>query len=170
MANMTELKYSKGSFLQRAIDSSAVKLFGVVATVIGLVFTIGPLLHRHAAGTVPQPALAVVMPASRPDVRESPLPVRRSSRQSAFGAQSPNVSDVQHDIKIGYQSNADGVTHASPKKESAIPSKAPGTARSTEQTSFGDQSPNISGVGGSVEIEYNSVSTSTQKSAPEGGR
>ena len=34
---MTKLKHSKGSSLQRTLDSSAVKLFGVVATVIGLV-------------------------------------------------------------------------------------------------------------------------------------
>ena len=44
-------------------------------------------------------------------------------------------------------------------KEYAIPSKSLAPTRPTDQTSFGDQSPNVSGVGGSVEIDYSSAET-----------
>ena len=55
-------------------------------------------------------------------------------------------------------------------KEYAIPSKSLAPTRPTDQTSFGDQSPNVSGVGGSVEIDYSSAPTSTPATTPEGAR
>jgi hypothetical protein len=167
---MTKLKYAKESLLRRALDSSPVKLFEVIAAVIGLVFAIGPLLHRQAAGNVQKSSLAVNTPLSRPDVRELPSPVRRPASQTSFGARSPNVRDVQHDVKIRYESGAKGTAGALAWNESAIAPKSPGHTPSIDQTSIGDQSPNVSGVGGSVEIDYNSAPTSAPATAPEGAR
>jgi hypothetical protein len=167
---MTKLKHAKESLLRRILDSSAVKLFGVIATVIGLVLAFGSLFHRQTAGNVQNSSLTVNVPSNRPYVRELQPPVRRPVNQSSFGAQSPNVRDVQHDVKIRYESDASGVMRALAARESAIPPKPLGSTRSNDQMSFGDQSPNVSGVGGNVEIDYSSALTSTPATAPEGAR
>jgi hypothetical protein len=79
------------------------------------------------------------------------------------------VSGVQHDVKIQYEQPAVGATEDLP--QNASPSSPASSARpgSTIQTSRGVQSPNVSGVAGTVDIRYGSI-PQNEKKLPQGAK
>jgi len=91
------------------------------------------------------------------------LPARRSTIQSSSGAQSPNVNGVLHTVHIQYGSTAVEMPEGSTKNSSPVVPALSEPAGSTIQISHGAQSPNVSGVGGDVDIRYGPPSASAEK-------
>jgi hypothetical protein len=155
---------SNRSLLCKVCDSTAAKLIGLAAAIVSLSSP-----HKQPPG-VKEAGLVVLPVAVWSGTNATPThrPTRRSTVQSSSGAQSPNVSGVQHDVKIQYEQSAVVATEGSP--QNASPSSPTSSARpgSTIQNSRGAQSPNVSGIGGSVDIRYGS--TPSEKESPRGAK
>lgn len=134
---MARNKGSYRSFLYKVCDSSLAKTVCLVSAVVTLL-GLGSIHHKQPAVTI----------------------------QSSSGAQSPNVSGVQHDVQIRYASTAVGMPEGSPQHTSPVAPTFSARAGSTIQISHGAQSPNIDSVGGNVDIRYGpSTAASEQKLA-----
>ena len=155
----------KKSFVTRICDSRLARIAGLVSDLLGiskwLVLVLGIVLLPRPHK---QPVVAgrTAAAPSRPAVPAGTSVVTTKSGvaptmpptvfQTSHGAQSPNVSGVQHDVHIQYYSSAP----AAPEGESVMAPVFPTRGVATIQISQGTQSPNVSTVSGNVDIRYDS--------------
>jgi len=154
------------SFLQRVCDSSPAKTVGLVSAVIGL-FSLGSILHKQPAGLIKETAPAVFTAPGGSGTTPLPRSTPRSTVQSSYGAQSPNVSGVQHGVQIQYASTAVPMPEGSPEHTSPVAPASSAPTGSTVQISHGAQSPNVSGVRGNVDIRYGAATAASEEKLPE---
>jgi hypothetical protein len=162
---MPRIKDSRLSLVSKVCDSPTGKAIGLVSAIIGILLYLGSFLHHHQDGvkdvvsvTVPVTLLAGPSTTSTPS--HSPV-------QTSFGAQSPNVNDVQRDVQIQYGAADAGIPDGSSANKQPATSARSGSASSTIQTSRGAQSPNIANVRGSVDIRYGAATPGSEKTLPE---
>lgn len=163
------------SLVNRLCDSPLAKMVGLVSGALGIILFLSSALHRQPADTTKDAAAVATQSPASADRNGAaiPLATRRAATaphttiQTSKGSQSPNLSNIKHDVRIQYGSAAMETPKGSPEKVSAASPAHTTGAASTSQTSHGTQSPNVSGVGGSVEIRYGSPAASSEKSAEE---
>jgi len=146
------------TLLQRVCESLPMKIVAIVSALV----TIGTLTHRlvHHQQSANAPERSMTFVSAR-GPKESPVtgPVvqqplaARFTVQNSYGAQSPNVSDVNRDVHIKYRTQLGEASQKSRANTSVVPWSPPHEG-SVIQTSQDAQSPNITGVGGSVDIQY----------------
>jgi hypothetical protein len=124
----------------RVTRRKLVRTLSVIASLI----TIFPMGYRQLRET---PKTATTHSSPRMIAAASANPV---INQRTRGDQSPNVSTVKGDVRIGYDSAAAGVPDGAPKKTLSVLYRG----GSATQISEGMRSPNVNGVGGNVEISY----------------
>lgn len=151
---------SRKSLLQRTCDSSAAKLLCLISAIIGL-FPLGSVPQEHLGGNIEGLVPKVSAPI-KSTIPSLPTPTHPTSTQSSFGAQSPNVSGVQHSVRIQYIAPAVGLSEGSAEQAPLAPPASSGRMHSTIQTSHGPQSPNVSDVRGSIDIRYGSATVASQ--------
>jgi hypothetical protein len=163
---MSRNKSSNKSFLQKFCDSSAAKTIGLVSAIVGLL-PLGSIPYNQATVTIKQAAPAPLEIASRPGIPLLPRPTSRSTAQSSFGAQSPNVSGVQLDVQMQYAFTTADTPQGSPQHAAFVFPAPSAQTDSTVQVSYGEQSPNVSGVRGSVDVRYGPTTAKGQEKPME---
>lgn len=159
---------SNGSFVQKVCESSPAKTIGLVSAVIGLLLGLGSILHKQQpAGTIKEAAPAVFAAAGGSGTTPLPRSTPRSTVQSSYGVQSPNVSGVQHGVQIQYASAALPMPEGSPEHRLPVVPASSAPTGSTIQISHGAQSPNVSGVRGNVDIRYGAATAASEEKLPE---
>jgi hypothetical protein len=165
---MPRNRNSRLSLVSRVCDSPTGKAIGLISAIIGILVFLGALLHQHQDGA--KNAVSVTVPITLlagPNTTPTPLPTPRSPVQTSSGAQSPNLSAVQHDVRIQYSPGDVGTPDGSSANKRPATFAPSGFASSTTQTSRGAQSPNIANVRGSVDIRYGAATPGSEKKSPE---
>jgi len=94
-------------------------------------------------------------------IAESRATKQTHAPQDSQGDQSPNINNVDHDVRIRFDrpaTKAQTVKVAPP-----VTTSRPLHRNPSSQVSKGNQSPNISGVGGNVDIQYGSAEAQSQQ-------
>ena len=149
----------------KAADSKLFRTTGVTSHVTSIVYNllaIFVLSHAQFAGTPREMPTAAGTVNSGSGAKHLIRPTLPSIGQYSFGAQSPNVRQVQGDVKIRYGSAAEKMPKGSFAGASAA-IRVPSKSNSSVQVSFGDESPNVNSTGGTVEIQYNSAPLPAQQ-------
>jgi len=153
-------KVDRTSLVDRVYDSRGARVLFLVSAVVGIV-SVAPMRHKLPAGPAKDAAQLTTRPSDRPQRSGGTVAVvrrRETARptliQISRVAQSPNVNDVKHNVNIEYAPAAMTTLPGSDRKPSATSASPSAPGPSTAQLSYGAQSPNVSGVGGSVDIRY----------------
>ena len=153
-------KVGRTSLVDRVYDSRGARVLFLVSAIVGIA-SVAPMLHKRPAGLAKDAAQLTTRPSDLPrgsGGTVAAVPRRETARstliQISRAAQSPNVNDVKHKVHIEYAPAAITTLPGSARKPSDTSAPPSTSGPSTAQLSYGAQSPNVSGVGGSVDIRY----------------
>jgi hypothetical protein len=155
--------------LHRICDSLPLKILARVCTLITVcTILIGLATHKQSAHA---PIDASKPPASATGPQKSSVtqaaavahlpagPVGQTSHEP----ESPNINGVKRDVRVNYGPSTAAEPRTAQEKASAVvppPTVPPG---SVTQVSYGAQSPNITAVGGNVDIQYGPAARRSEK-------
>lgn len=153
--------------MRKIHDSNGVTLIYIAAALCAIVGFFRPVLHTHPTATMKAAPAATVAVLGNPAAPQLTRPAAHSVDQSSSRIESPNIKHVKHDVKIQYGSAPAGMLEGS--RVNALPVAATSSALipSTVKTLYRVQSPDISDIGGSVDIRYNSTTTASDEKSPE---
>jgi hypothetical protein len=157
-------------------DSPVARLVYFVSAIVTIFMFVISTVQRQPAGTTNVTLLSKTLSSAPADriaaTTIPPVPrgasVRPTTVQTSRGVQSPNLSNVKQNVNIRYGSTTVTETPEASAKISAIPPATSTPIASTTQTSYGAQSPNVSGVGGDVDIRYGPLAPGSSGEAVEG--
>lgn len=138
-------------------DTPFAKAVGFYATVLGFIFSVPTGTIKKIPPAVPP---AAIVEASIP--RLSQTTRRPIIVQSSSGSQNVNLNDVRRNVHIQYSP----INELSPPTDTTAKTELPivqafAASGSTTQVARGIQNANISNVGGNVDLQFGTVTTTT---------
>lgn len=163
---MLKIKWLTKASVQKLCNSPIAQLVCLASGVVTLLLFPSALVHELTVEPIRATAPATVAVLEKSGGPRVARPARSATAQSSVRIESPNVSHIRHDVKIQYDSIPAGMSEGSRVNASPDGSTSSAPVASTIRT-YRVQSPDVTDIGGSVDIRYGSPTSAGTDKSPE---